>query len=236
MTAWHHLRLITIDLDDTVWPCAPVIRAAEEAHYAWLAVQAPRLTAQHDPHSLREHRHALRQQRPELAHDVTALRRTALQQLLEAHRYPLELADGAMEVFQRARNSVQPYADVLPVLGRLRRHCRLVSITNGNAEVHVTALRGAFDHSLSAAEVGAAKPDPALFEQALAWAGATAAESLHIGDDPFLDIEAARGLGFAAVWVNRAGRPWPLELSPPLQEVADLHGLEAWLALPREDA
>jgi putative hydrolase of the HAD superfamily len=232
MSAWHHLRLITVDLDDTVWPCAPVIREAEAAHYAWLAAQAPRLTDAHDPDSLRAHRREVMAKRPEIAHDVTALRQAALQELLAAHRYPLDLADAALAVFRRARNCVEPYPDVLPVLQRLRRHCRLVSITNGNAEVHETPLRDLFDHSLTAAEAGAAKPAPALFERAMAWAGATATETLHIGDDPFLDIEAARNVGIKAVWINRDARPWPSELAPPVLEAPDLHRLESWLDLP----
>ena len=49
-------RLITLDLDDTVWPCEPVIRAAELAMLDWLAGRAPRLTQAHDRVSLREHR------------------------------------------------------------------------------------------------------------------------------------------------------------------------------------
>lgn len=234
MSAWHHLRLITVDLDDTVWPCAPVIREAEAAHYAWLAAQAPRLTATYDADSLRAHRREVMAKRPDIAHDVTALRQAALQELLAEHRYPLDLADAALDVFRRARNCVHPYPDVLPVLRRLRRHCRLVSITNGNAEVHETALRDLFDRSLTAAQVGAAKPAPALFEQAMAWADATAGETLHIGDDPFLDVEAARNVGIDAIWINRDARPWPNELAPPLLEAPDLHTLETWLGLPAD--
>lgn len=236
MSEWQHLRLITIDLDDTVWPCWPVIQQAEAAHYAWLAENAPRLTANHDLASLREHRRELTLNRPELAHDVTALRYTALRQLLSDHDYPDALADDAMEVFRRARNCVEPYADVLPALRRLRRHCRLVSVTNGNAEVHETPLNGVFDRCLTAAEAGAAKPEPAMFELAMAWAEAAPAQALHVGDDPLLDVEAARVLGLAAVWVNRDARPWPAELAPPLLEVADLHALEEWLSLPGEVA
>ena len=29
-------RLLTIDLDDTLWPCAPTIKRAEAVLYAWL--------------------------------------------------------------------------------------------------------------------------------------------------------------------------------------------------------
>ncbi|WP_462323159.1 HAD family hydrolase, partial [Halochromatium sp.] len=199
MSAWQHLRLITIDLDDTLWPCAPVIKAAEAAHYAWLAAQAPRLAERHTVESLRAHRRELMQTRPELAHDVTALRYRALQSLLISLDYSeqqaVELAQGAMTAFRDRRNRVEPYADVAPALERLRRHCRLVAVTNGNAEVQQTPLRAAFDRCLTAADAGAAKPDPAIFELAMDWAEATPAQTLHIGDDPALDVDAARALG-----------------------------------------
>ncbi|MEA3638741.1 MAG: HAD family hydrolase [Lamprobacter sp.] len=235
MSAWQHLRLITIDLDDTLWPCAPVIQAAEAAHYAWLATQVPRLAESHTVESLRAHRRELMRARPDLAHDVTALRDAALRGLLMEMDYSehqaSEWAQGAMAAFRQARNRVEPYADVIPVLTRLRQHCRLVAVTNGNAEVQHTPLRGIFDRCLTAAEAGAAKPDPAIFALAMGWAEATPAQTLHIGDDPMLDVQAARAFGLATVWINRSGRPWPSELEPPLCEVVDLHGLEAWLGL-----
>jgi len=223
------VRLITIDLDDTVWPCAPVIQAAEAALYAWLAEQAPRLTAHFDADGLRAHRRALTLARPEVAHDLTAVRRLSLAALLAELDYDPALADAAVELFRRHRNLVEPYADVAPVLARLRPRHRLVAVTNGNAEVQETPLRDAFHRTITAAEAGAAKPEPAVFELAMRWAGATPAETLHLGDDPLRDIDAARRAGIGAVWVNRTGQPWPEDLPPPLLEIADLHELEAWL-------
>ena len=37
------LRLITFDLDDTLWDAPPVLQAAEAALQRWLAEHAPRL-------------------------------------------------------------------------------------------------------------------------------------------------------------------------------------------------
>ncbi len=162
------VRLITIDLDDTLWPCGPVIQAAEDALHAWLAEQAPRLTARFDAQALRGHRQTLMAARPELAHDLTQVRLLSLRALLAELDYDIALADAAMDLFQRHRNRVQPYADVAPVLARLRGRHRLVAVTNGNAEVHQTPLRDAFHRALTAAEAGAAKPDPAMFELAMA--------------------------------------------------------------------
>jgi FMN hydrolase / 5-amino-6-(5-phospho-D-ribitylamino)uracil phosphatase len=222
-------RLITIDLDDTVWPCAPVIQAAEAALIAWLSDQAPRLVERFDPAALRDHRRRLMLARPEIAHDVTAVRLLSLRVLLEELEYDIALADTAMDLFRRHRNRVEPYADVPAVLARLRqRHC-LVALTNGNADLAETPLRDAFHRALTAAEAGAAKPDPAMFRLAMDWAGVGPDATLHVGDDPVRDVEAARRLGIAAVWVNRTAQAWPEELAPPSLEVSDLHGLDHWL-------
>jgi putative hydrolase of the HAD superfamily len=223
------LRLITLDLDDTLWPCAPVIRDAEDALFAWLQARTPSITAAYDPNRLREHRLSLLAARPELAHDVTAARLEALRALMSESGYPQTLAEEAMTVFRRARNRVAPYDDVMPALSLLRGRYRLVAVTNGNAEVAQTPLADSFHHSLNAAEAGAAKPAPALFELAMQWAGASPAQTLHVGDDPVRDVDAARRIGLGAVWVNRDGRPWPDDLEPPVHAVTDLHGLVSWL-------
>ena len=223
------IELITVDLDDTVWPCQETIRRAEDALFGWLALRAPRLTEAHDQTSLREHRSALMQAKPAIAHDLTAVRRDSLTELLTAFGYSAGLAQEALEVFLEHRNRVAPYPEVAPVLRCLAGRYRLVSVTNGNSDVVRTPLRGLFHLSLTASEVGAAKPDPALFRSALDWAGVAPSRALHLGDHPHLDVEAARALGMRAVWVNRDGRAWPEELEPPAAEIDDLQALTAWL-------
>lgn len=229
MTAKTALRLLTVDLDDTLWPCAPTIAQAETALYAWLEQAAPRLTAACDQEAMRLHRRDLMASRPHLAHDLTAVRLESLQDLLTAHGYDAGLAAEAMALFLEHRNRVEPYADVIPALVELGAGRRLVAVTNGNSDVERTPLRGLFHHSLTAADVGAQKPDPALFVGALEWGGTPPTQALHLGDDPYLDVEAARRLGMQAVWVNRGGKVWPDGLEPPALEVTDLAGLARWL-------
>lgn len=223
------ITLLTIDLDDTVWPCAPVIARAEAEHFAWLQRQAERLAAAHSVDTLREHRQQTARLRPDLAHDFTAVRTASLELLLAAFGHAPALAQQATRVFLEWRNHVTPYPDAAPVLRELRASYRLVSVTNGNADVRRTPLRDCFHASLSAAIVGAAKPAPAIFHRALASTGARAEQAVHVGDDPWLDVEAARAVGMRSVWVNRGAHAWPSELAPPDVEVADLHGLRHWL-------
>jgi len=229
-------RLITLDLDDTVWPCEPVIRAAEEAVLDWLARRAPRLAAVHDRATLRAHRFALMAQRPEIAHDLGLVRRLSIESLLLGLDYAPDLAarlgEQALAVFMAQRNRIEPYPDAAPVLRRLAADFQLVSITNGNADPELTPLAGLFDHHITAARAGAAKPDPVVFDLALRLTGVGSRECLHVGDEPYLDVEAARCLGIEAIWVNRLGRAWPDDLEPPTLTITDLHQLATWLGIP----
>jgi hypothetical protein len=71
----------------------------------------------HDADSLRAHRLALMRERPEIAHDVTAVRPVGAAGAAGRVRLrPAALADEAMALFQQRRNRVEPYADVRPAL------------------------------------------------------------------------------------------------------------------------
>jgi putative hydrolase of the HAD superfamily len=225
----RRLRLLTIDLDDTLWPCYATIGRAEDALFAWIQDHTPRLAQAHDQKALRLHRKVVARSNPAIAHDLTAVRRQSLVELFREHDYDSGYADEAIALFLRHRNRVEPYGDVVPALEALGERFTIVSLTNGNADVEQTPLRGLFDLSLTAADVGAQKPDPGLFRAALTWAGVAPAEALHVGDDPHLDVDAARTVGLASVWMNRSGRAWPGELDPPLAEVSDMGGIERWL-------
>ena len=61
------------------------------------------------------------------------------------------------------------------------------------------------DAVVSSAEVGAAKPAPAVFEAALERAAVGAAEALHVGDSLAEDVAGARAAGVAAVLLDREG-------------------------------
>jgi len=229
MTAERAFGLLTIDLDDTLWPCALTLERAEAGLYAWLERTAPRLTDACTQEAMCRHRRALMASRPDIAHDLTAVRRHSLRELLTAYGYAAALADAAMARFLTERNRVEPYADVIPALRALGARYPLASVTDGNADVARTPLRGLFALSLTAADVGARKPAPALFRGALQWSGVAPERALHLGNDPYRDVAAARRLGMAAIWVNREGAPWPAELAPPTGEVTELGQLQPWL-------
>jgi putative hydrolase of the HAD superfamily len=63
------------------------------------------------------------------------------------------------------------------------------------------------DGVVTSADVGAAKPDPALFRRALELAGVPAAEAVHVGDSLDNDVEGARAAGIRPLLLVRQGEP-----------------------------
>jgi putative hydrolase of the HAD superfamily len=225
----RQVAVVCLDLDDTLWAVDPVIERAERALADWLGRHYPRITERHDLASMRRLRAAMAARFPDLGHDLTFLRRQALILHAQEAGYPETVADEAFAVFYEERNRVEPFADVVPALGRLRARYRLMSLSNGNADLGVIGLRRFFEDSLAAREAGAAKPDRRIFEVMLARAGVEPAEAVYVGDDPHADVEGARRAGLHAVWINRFGRPWPDELERPAHVVRDLDELDSLL-------
>jgi HAD superfamily hydrolase (TIGR01509 family) len=213
---------ICLDLDDTLWAIAGVIERAELAMLDWLAQRYPRVTEIHDVHSMRAVRQRVAADFPAMQHDLSFLRRQALAWHAREAGYPAQLADEAFEVFYAARNQVEVFADVVPALDRLRTRFRLMTLSNGNADLRIIGLAHYFERTLAARDAGAAKPDRRIFEAMLSAAGLQAWQVLYVGDDPHADVRGARDAGLHVAWVDRFGRSWPQELAPPALTVRDL--------------
>lgn len=230
------IRLLTIDLDDTLWECEPVILRAEQAVYDWLAKHFPRITRRYSVTGMRERRLAMRTEDPRLQYDFSALRRASLAwHAREAGYDEHDVVEDAFEVFLAARNRVQLYEDVRPVLSRLRRRYVLAALTNGNADVQRIGLADVFHFALCPATVGSAKPDPAMFLHACEQAGIPAHAAAHIGDSPQQDMDGARAAGLRCIWMNRSGLAWSHHSAAPDAEISALHELEPLLERWRQD-
>jgi putative hydrolase of the HAD superfamily len=102
------------------------------------------------------------------------------------------------------------YRDAGPALASLRRRSlKLVCVSNWDCSLpEVLARCGigeALDGVVPSATAGARKPDPAIFERALALAACAPADALHVGDTPAEDVEGARAAGVRALLIDRSG-------------------------------
>lgn len=211
------ISLLTLDLDNTLWDVESIIVKADADMYTWLDQHYPAWRALGTSGF-----NAIRQQvlaeRSDIAHDLTALRLTMLEQLLLATGYDNERARhgaaDAFEVFYAGRNRVVLFDGVADTLTHLAKRFPLYALSNGNADLHRTGIAPWFKAHISAAKVGHAKPHPRMFEQALAQAGVSAAHAVHIGDHPAQDIAAAQAVGLRSIWVNLTNAEWPLSRRP----------------------
>jgi putative hydrolase of the HAD superfamily len=224
------IKAISFDLDDTLWPIWPTIERAEKVLLEWLGIHAPMTAALFaNPAAVREIRDYIGVNRPELRHDLSAVRRESIRlALYRSGEEPL-LAQQAFEAFFAERQRVTLYDDSKAALEFLSARYPLVSISNGNADLQRVGLGGYFKASISAREFGVGKPDPRIF---LAAAGAVdvAPESvLHVGDDATLDARGALNAGMQAAWINRGDHLWPHEAVPHLT-LANLEELCALFA------
>ena len=224
MNELAHIRAITLDLDDTLWPIAPVIARAEAGLQAWLTQHAPATAALplNDKQALRR---AVNAQHPDKQHDLSFLRREAIRACLRQAGDDPSLAEPAFDVFYALRLQVEFFPGKLDALSRLSQRYRLVALSNGNADVFQTAAAPFFHAAVSAREVGVAKPDARIFQVAAQAAGVDASQILHVGDDAHHDVLGARAAWMQVAWITPAQTVWPSsEPEPSLRFVhlADL--------------
>ena len=224
----QHIRLLTFDLDDTLWDNRPVLLAAEQSLFDWLILHYPRIGERFTVESMLELRMELARRDPDLRYHMTALRKRSLQLAAEMAGYDDSLVEPAFAWFLEERHRITPFEDVVPALKILRAAGYLLgSLTNGNADVNRLGLGQLFHLSVSAESTGSAKPDPDIFEQACRRAGVDAVEMAHIGDELETDVAGALAAGGTAIWMNRFARP----ADPNLAAHATVRDMDELLAL-----
>jgi putative hydrolase of the HAD superfamily len=134
----------------------------------------------------------------------------------------------------RPRIALHPGARDL--LARLRGRGRTAIVTDGlpmrqRRKIEALDLEGAVDAIVYSWELKAPKPDPKSFLHALARIGASPAEAVVVGDNPYHDMVAAQAIGAKSIRI-RTGRfasmPAPPGGEPDL-EIAEIGALEAAL-------
>ncbi|SFC43410.1 putative hydrolase of the HAD superfamily [Polaromonas sp. OV174] len=222
------IKAITLDLDDTLWPIWPAIERAEKALEHWLSRQAPMTAALFANQSARhEIRAQVLRSRPELKHDLSAIRREAIRVALYRSGEDPLLAEAGFDVFYAERNRVTLFDDALQSLAFLASRFPLIALSNGSADIRRIGIESYFRASISAPQFGVAKPDPRIFLAAASAAEVLPSEVLHVGDDAMLDVLGALNCGMQTVWVNRSEHLWahpdePHETVSTLVELCEL--------------
>jgi putative hydrolase of the HAD superfamily len=138
------------------------------------------------------------------------------------------LTDLATQTFAAEESATHRlYEDARSLLELLAGRYPMAVITNGAGDTQRMKLRavgidGRFGAVAISAELGFAKPDPAIFAHALRALGVSAAEAWHIGDSLANDIGGANAAGVRSIWLNRTGITRGTESPEPDAEIRGL--------------
>lgn len=199
------VKAITFDLDDTLYNNVPVIQRALDETHAFLQAWHPalqRITQQE--YQLLFDR--LREQEPEIYHDVTEWRRRAVVEMMLKAGLTTEKAEkgshAVMAHFCYWRSLIDVPAETHQILARLGSHVPLVAITNGNVQPHRFGLAGHFRFILRAGLHGRAKPYQDMYLLAAEKLNLSPENILHVGDDLTTDVAGSVCCGMQSCWIN----------------------------------
>jgi putative hydrolase of the HAD superfamily len=102
-----------------------------------------------------------------------------------------------------------PFPDAATALGSLRAmNLRSAVVSNWDCSLGGLlgglGLGGLLDAVVTSAEAGVRKPDPRIFEIALAAVQCPAERAIFVGDSIDIDVEGGRAAGMRSVWVDRS--------------------------------
>ena len=130
--------------------------------------------------------------------------------------------------FMQAWQMLSPFPEVLDNLARLAARYRLVVLSNGDPHFldHLVKNRinWDFDDVISATDVGAFKPHPAVYRGAAKMLNLEVGECMMVSANSF-DVVGARACGFRGAYVNRYDLPYEDTPFRPDEVVADFVGL-----------
>jgi HAD superfamily hydrolase (TIGR01549 family) len=207
------IKVITFDLDNTLWDVEPVLLRAEQAQRDWLLEHRPGTMEAFGHEQLWEFKKSVWKRHPQLAHQIGKIRIRLLYELQRNAGYSEadshSGAEAAFEVFLNLRHEVVLYEEALEVLQGLAGYYTLGALTNGNADIYKTDAAEYFDFAFLAEELNASKPAPDMFHAAINRTQVRPDQIIHVGDNPGHDIHGAQQVGMRTIWMNSQSEDWP---------------------------
>ena len=212
------IRMITFDLDDTLWDNVPTITKAEIETRKWIENKVGKIDWG-DLNDFLKLREELIKEDESIKWDISKLRKEIFKRKL-AHitpeKYRNKLVEDAFAVFISRRHEVKLFDGVEIALKQLSKNFLLGVLTNGNADIFRFNIGKYFSFSVSSLEAKNSKPNRAHFDKAIEiMENIKFDEILHIGDHQVNDILAAYNLGIESLWFNNNESTWDQNFPKP---------------------
>ena len=222
------IKMITFDLDDTLWDNKPTITDAEIKTRNWIEKRVGRVDWGNfnDFLSLRQD---LIKRDKSIAWDIGKLRIEIFKEKIKKLVSPddvQKISEEAFNYFLKKRHEIRLFPHVENALKNLSKNYMLGVLTNGNADVYKLSIGKYFKFSISSLEAKDSKPNKPHFKLAQGYLpGVKYNEMLHIGDHQINDIFGAYALGINVLWFNNNGALWEQDFLKP-NEFSNFQNLE----------
>ena len=209
----RRIRLLLVDLDDTLFDHVGSSRRAlailRRHHPPLRRLPMPTLLERYTAHLEALHPSVLS---GELTIDAARIQRMV--RLFAELGSPIDDAQArslAAELRQHYQGARRPTAGARSFLRYARARARIAVVTNNLLEeqrekLEYLGLQGLVDDLVTSEEVGAAKPDPLPFLEAVRRSGLPKDSAVVLGDSWSSDVVGARSAGIPVVWFNRFGK------------------------------
>ena len=212
------IRVITFDLDDTLWDNVPTITKAEIETRKWIENKVGKIDWG-DLNDFLNLREELIKEDESIKWDISKLRKEIFRRKLvhiTPEKYRNKLVEDAFAVFISRRHEVKLFDGVEIALKQLSKNFLLGVLTNGNADIFRFNIGKYFSFSVSSLEAKNSKPNRAHFDKAIEiMENIKFDEILHIGDHQVNDILAAYNLGIESLWFNNNESTWDQNFPKP---------------------
>ena len=229
------LKAVLFDIDDTLFPTTEFARRARRN--AVRAMVDAGLTLDEEL-VFRELEEVIAEFSSNYEHHYDKLVRRLRVEALTPRRTAPIVAAGVAAYHDTKMREIAPFEDVPPLLDDLRdAGLRLGVITHGwsvkQAEKLVRLGLIPFfeaDAIFISDQIGISKPNPKLYETALARMDLDASEVMYVGDRPAHDVAPPKSLGMITAWAHRASKWTPTgEAEQAAHEIADFEELRGIL-------
>lgn len=192
------IKLLSFDLDNTLYDNRPVIKLAELKSKAYLSQEFKRQSVTFDFDHFLSIRNDLMniksKNQSNLNHkleNLTYLRQLVLEKFCEPLENSKQICQKALDIFLKYRSQVEVPDEIIQLLEYLKKRFVVISLTNGNCDPYQTAMGDYFEKHYAPHHGFRAKPHKQMLEIVKQDFSMESDHILHIGDQPETDGKAA---------------------------------------------